>query len=206
MSIYKQKGIYTIHSKGTDTYYIGCTSNNFGDRRDVHFAILRNGYHHNKYLQEDFDKYGEDSLEFIVLEELFSDDKNDYFDKEKEYIAEFKKDGKCINETDGGEGSSGFVTPIKRLREIVEHNRECMLNRKLSDETREKMSKSRRGVVLTEENVYDIKVALMNGESCKSLSKKYNVTVACISTINAGRNWTKVNPPGWRKYLKDRFG
>lgn len=66
MSIYKQRGIYKIVNHKNNKIYIGYASISLGDRRDSHFACLRNGYHFNKDLQDDFNKYGEENFSFEV--------------------------------------------------------------------------------------------------------------------------------------------
>lgn len=216
MSLYKTRGVYAIHNKITNSYYIGCTNNNFGDRRDVHFAMLRKGYHHNKTLQAEFDKYGEYSLEFIVLKELNSDDEQDYYDLEKKYIAQFKETTFCINETDGGIGALGTRLSKERIKSLSEVNRKRMTGTKASETTRERMSQTRaknqnrmggacRSSILNESDVREIKISLMNGESCKNLAKKYDVSVQCISKINVGENWKSVLVDGWEEYLANRI-
>ena len=49
MGLYNERGIYEIVNLANNKFYIGYASISFGDRRDSHFACLRNGYHFNKY-------------------------------------------------------------------------------------------------------------------------------------------------------------
>lgn len=215
MSLYQKRGIYAIHNKVTNSFYIGCTNNNFGDRRDVHYAMLRNGYHHNKTLQKEFNDYGEQSIEFIIIKEIDLEDSDVYYEYEKKYIAEFRKLNCCINETDGGIGGLGVRLSKERIKELSEINRKNMTGRKMSDETKAKMSETRvknqfrmggknHSSLLDESDVKEIKMALMNGESCRNLSIRFNVSVQCISKINAGVNWKGVVVDGWEDYLKSR--
>lgn len=60
-------GIYKIVNKIDGKYYVGSTKN-FNERINRHFKSLRRGKHHNINLQRSFDKYGEESFEFVVLE------------------------------------------------------------------------------------------------------------------------------------------
>ena len=53
--------------------YVGKTINNFGDRRDCHFASYDGGYGCNPELQREWDQYGRDAFEFVVLEECSSE-------------------------------------------------------------------------------------------------------------------------------------
>lgn len=137
-SLYKLRGVYAIHNKITDSYYIGCTNKNFGDRRDVHFAMLHMNYHHNKILQDEYNKYGRDSFEFIILETLDTDDFDIYYDLEKKYIYNFRRNHYCINQTDGGLGFSGARLTKERIRKLSQINKLNMTGAKASDKTRKK--------------------------------------------------------------------
>ena len=61
----------------TATYMIKCSNGNFyiGQALDTtkrwkrHLQELKYGYHHNNHLQNIFNKYGENYLEFTILEE-----------------------------------------------------------------------------------------------------------------------------------------
>lgn len=64
-SLYKKTGIYGIFNLVTGKVYVGETNMNFGDRRDSHFSLLRNGKHNSKEMQNDFLAVGEDNFEFI---------------------------------------------------------------------------------------------------------------------------------------------
>lgn len=213
MSLYKRKGIYSIINTINNKIYIGCTDMNFGDRRDCHFAMLRNNYHYNNKLQDDFNFYGEDIFIFNVLEDIDSSDPEIFYEKEKEYIklTNSMKDG--YNLTIGGLGTNGSKFSKERRQRTIENNRNCMLGRKLDDETKMKMSETRRknqdrihdgiGAILKPEEVLEIKRSLMNGERCKELANKYNVTVQCISRINMNKNWIKISPEGWEEYISN---
>ena len=89
----KYKGwIYCIRNKINDKKYIGQTAlkRGYKYRWYVHKEQLINNKHYNKNLQEDFNKYGMDNFEFIILDEFtFSDKKllkKVLLDMEKFYI------------------------------------------------------------------------------------------------------------------------
>lgn len=72
-------GLYLISNKSTGKVYIG-SSSNLRKRRLTHMRQLRNGNHHNVYLQRAFNKYGESDFHFCVLlyirkEELFNSER-----------------------------------------------------------------------------------------------------------------------------------
>lgn len=89
----KYKGwIYCIRNKINDKKYIGQTSRKRGYkyRWYEHKEELINNKHYSKNLQEDFNKYGMDNFEFIILDEFtFSNKellKKVLLDMEKFYI------------------------------------------------------------------------------------------------------------------------
>lgn len=61
-------GIYKIVNKKNNKVYIG-QSVNIKQRWALHKSELRNKYHENIYLQNAWNKYGEDSFDFSVIEE-----------------------------------------------------------------------------------------------------------------------------------------
>jgi group I intron endonuclease len=62
-----KQGIYRIRNLVDNKVYIGSTIN-FANRKSVHFSCLRNGKHENPYLQASFNKHGEQSFLFEILE------------------------------------------------------------------------------------------------------------------------------------------
>lgn len=63
----KSTGIYVIQQKSSGKKYIGSTRNNFAARWRSHLCELRNNKHHSRYLQNSWNKYGEDDFEFIIV-------------------------------------------------------------------------------------------------------------------------------------------
>lgn len=63
------KVIYAIINEQTEKFYVGSASN-FRVRMLRHLSDLRNNRHCNVYLQRSYNKYGESSFHFEVLEEL----------------------------------------------------------------------------------------------------------------------------------------
>lgn len=61
-------GVYKITCLLNDKIYIG-SSKNILRRFSQHKNFLKKGGHHNYYLQEDWDKYGEENFKFEILEE-----------------------------------------------------------------------------------------------------------------------------------------
>ena len=75
-------GIYCIKNIINDKRYIG-QSKDCVERKTQHFSILRLGKHYNKYLQSDWNTYGENNFEFTILEKC---QKEKLDELEKKYI------------------------------------------------------------------------------------------------------------------------
>lgn len=153
----KEKGIYSIHCIENDKYYIGQTIDSFENRWWSSQSSLRGGYYHLKELQEDWDKYGESSFDFEIIHILKEGENID--DLEVHYIELYKNNHQCYNISLGGQGK-GYPLGITRSEEfkksIGEKNRINGIGRKASSETKEKMSKSHIGKILTKEQSLEI--------------------------------------------------
>jgi len=111
--------IYQIRSKATGKIYVG-SAMKYVYRISVHLCRLKKGLHHSKILQNHFNKYGIEDLEFNILEEIFNSE--DLIIREQFYIDTLK--------------------PVFNIR-MIAHNQ---LGVKKSEETRRKISESKRGV------------------------------------------------------------
>lgn len=209
MSLYNTKGVYCIRNKINNKRYIGFTNMNFGDRRDCHFACLRNNYHFNHKLQNDFCLYGEDNFVFEVLEEIDSNNITKHQEREIYYISLYDSINAGYNYTAGG---NSVIKPSKeKIHQMAEINRIANTGKRASDETRKRMSESHRKRwdlskpnILSENDVANIKTRLINGEWLKVLADEYSVSVSCISCINKNKTWKNVIVPGWNEYLKNQ--
>lgn len=65
-SLMNQAGVYKITCKANGKFYIG-SAVNFKKRWNLHKVNLRKGNHHSKYMQNCWNKYGQDFIEFEVL-------------------------------------------------------------------------------------------------------------------------------------------
>ena len=146
VSIYKKYGIYGIKNKVNGKIYIGKTIKSFGDRWDCHKASLRGGYNGNKLLQEDWDNFGEENFEFIIIRECSNNENLD--DVNQLEIDEIKKQrdsGIIYNVLEGGDtGRKGCPLSEESKRKIGNKNHINMLGKKASKETKEKMSRSQK--------------------------------------------------------------
>lgn len=144
MSLYNHCGIYAIKNKITGEVYVGKTSNNFGDRRDCHKAMLNGGYHDNQNLQTAWNNYGEDCFDFVVLHQCDGKSLGEINQLEIEEIKKAKELNIAYNLHDGGDTGYylGKHLSEEAKRKIGEKNRINMLGRKASEETKKKMSES----------------------------------------------------------------
>jgi group I intron endonuclease len=79
-----KSGIYMILNTVNNKKYIGSTSRTLKQRKAEHVSDLRNNKHHSDHLQKSYNKYGEDSFEFIVIE--YIEDKSKLIEREQLWI------------------------------------------------------------------------------------------------------------------------
>lgn len=77
-------GIYKITNIKNGKFYIGSTTRSFKDRFNDHARDLKNNKHKNYYLQSAYNKYGDSSFKFEILEVL--ENNTLVLEKEQYYI------------------------------------------------------------------------------------------------------------------------
>jgi len=93
----KKPGIYKIINTTNGRIYIG-SAKEFKRRFAGHLRSLRKETHHNKFLQADFNKCGEDAFEFHVVEVMPGNNRNKRLRIEQKYIKEyFDNQQQCYN-------------------------------------------------------------------------------------------------------------
>ena len=157
-------GVYKIHNKINNKVYIGSAAKSFNLRKNVHFSNLRNNKHKNIYLQNSFNKYGEENIRFQIIEEcdpLVCVEREQYWiDYYKSYLPEF---GYNIRRNAASILGHKFDKEIGRKRGLKlkgriiseEHRKKIgigNLGKKLSEETKRKISEANKGkkVVISE--------------------------------------------------------
>lgn len=128
------KGIYKIESKTTNRIYVG-SSLNITKRWRVHMSDLKLNKHHSIILQRHVNKYGLYDLVFSTIEEC-SD--NLLISREQYYLDSLNPYFNIRKKADSNLG-------IKRTEETKQKIRAFNLGKKLSDETRLKMSLRMKG-------------------------------------------------------------
>lgn len=108
-------GIYMIRNLVNNKIYIG-KSKDIIRRWYEHKSDLRCQRHDNCYLQNSWNKYGENCFEFNIIEQCLNEENLD--EREKFYIHLYKSDDKNFgyNLTTGGDGGSPLSEAIKHMK------------------------------------------------------------------------------------------
>jgi group I intron endonuclease len=144
-------GIYTITNLVNSKIYVGSVTTSFNKRKNVHFHLLKSNKHFNPYLQNAYNKYGEDSFLFEILDTY---DKTLCLSMESYWI-------NILNTKDKNFGYN-IIDPIKN-RLGLKHSSKSKIkmsnSRKdyilkngsylVTDETKDKISKSKLGKKLS---------------------------------------------------------
>lgn len=196
-------GVYKIECKVNGFCYIGATTSaSFAKRYTSHKNLIKNGKIKSKMVN-DVLEYGIDSFFFEVL--FISTDKEEIVQKEREYIAFYKKNNKSYNVKPGGD----FCFISEETYNKMSNANKRTSKRYISKETREKISRTLSSdhcslAILNEQKVKDIKNKLISGISVDSIASEYNVSNACITNIQRGYRWKYVSVEGWDEYLESR--
>lgn len=179
MGLYNTNGIYCIKNIFNNRMYIGCTFNCFGDRIDNHFYLLKNHKHHSEKFQKDYDIYGRNGFEVVILEYASpSVDKSYYYDKEIYYINIYNSIIDGYNISSGGEGGySGVDRPQELIDKISKINKDRLRGTHLSDEVKRKISKSNTGKKMSDE----AKVKISKGNSGKTRTLKQKLHLSSVA-------------------------
>lgn len=136
-------GIYQIRNLSNGMIYVGQTRGRFQKRFWLHQWKLRNNTHDNIFLQDDWNKYGEENFVFEVVEAIA--DEGQINQREMVYIDDCRQAGCCYNIADGGDGKRGVPMSERAKRMVGEKNRTHNLGKHASESTKAKMSASRKG-------------------------------------------------------------
>jgi len=155
-------GIYAIRNVGDSKLYIG-SSNNLPVRWRAHRNELRRDCHRNKYLQNAWNKYGEVSFEFYVLERC---DESALLAREDYYLAAHKtldeKYGYNLVEAERHVVSQRARENIRKSArsrrkpppfsaEHRKHIGDTWRGKSFSDEHKRKMSEAAKGKIMSDE-------------------------------------------------------
>jgi group I intron endonuclease len=107
--------LYLIENQKTGAVYVGKTVNAIRSRWNLHRSRLRRGKHHNRHLQNSWNKHGESVFAWIVVATYTTRSELDA--AEIETIARYRSSGTVYNTTDGGDGrTNSYVSPETRQK------------------------------------------------------------------------------------------
>ena len=196
----KKSGIYGIKNTANGKWYIGQTID-LSKRKYEHFCDLRNRWHHNGHLQSAWDKYGEGSFEFHVMEECIEGIMDV---REREWIANHHS-----NQSEFGYNKeTGGTIHKHHSDESKQKISAAGKGRHHSIESRMKMSKSCMGRRQSEDSKRKISESL-KGNKCHLGCKHSEETKARIGDIGRGIKRSeefKSNLSAYMKGRKNRLG
>lgn len=147
----KNSGVYFIINLINGKYYVG-SAVNLLSRWRIHSSMLNRNKHDNSYLQNAWNKYGEEAFEFVAVEIVSNT--NDLYKIEQLWI-----DASCCcdrnrgyNQKPKAESSLGYKHTDEARKKISNRNKlfgikpPSALGRKLSEETKKRMSLAMTGV------------------------------------------------------------
>ena len=131
-------GIYKITNTANGKVYIG-QSTRLSRRLAEHQADLKNNSHHNRHLQNSYNKYG-DVFEVEIIE--YCDDEPELDDLERYYIAYYDSMNpkKGYNKEDGGSLQKSLSEETKK--KMSENSARYWQGKHFSDEHKRKLSKN----------------------------------------------------------------
>lgn len=204
-------GIYYIKNLINDMIYVGQTCQPFKKRYWLHCWNLRKNQHSNTNLQEEYNKFGEKSFEFGVLEIV--KDNNLLDAKEQEYISFYKKQNKSYNISNGGGVRRDFTVSEDTKKKIGKKNKEKNLGKKHSSETIKKMAKTRTGqpytrykktTKATDNLIRTIKEKLVAGEKGADIARELSVDYKIVNNVLSNNTWSNIKVNGWDEFQEKR--
>ena len=175
-------GIYKIVNLKNKKIYIG-SSKNIERRWSEHKSDLKNNHHHSIRLQRDWNEYGENCFEFIILE-LIKDEK-ELISKEQLYLDKYKSyiEGTGYNISAFAESNKGHVLS-EEVKVIISNANKGVKNGMYG--------KIAANAKFTKEQVVIIKNLIMQGVSPVNIAKNYNVSTRIIRDIERGKKYKNV--------------
>lgn len=156
----RKSGIYKILNTTNDMFYIG-QSVDFYVRWSKHKSELNKSIHDNSYLQNAWNKYGEDAFEFIVIEEVTD------LSKLNEAEQFWMNITKCCNREIGYNLSPVAGSPLgtkhsnetKNKMSLIAKGHKRNLGKKHSEQTKIKIGNGNRGKIVTIETKIKMKAS-----------------------------------------------
>jgi group I intron endonuclease len=145
-------GIYTIHNMMNQKFYIGSAAN-FFERWTVHKSNLKNNKHHSQYLQNAWNKYGEDAFVFLPLQCI--SDKTRRLEMEQYLLDSLKPQYNIAKKATSCEGTIRSEETRKKMRESFTPERRIAISERSkqpkSEDHKKNISEAHKGKKASEE-------------------------------------------------------
>lgn len=179
-------GVYMIINQVNQKVYVG-SSRDLKGRGKKHFSLLRKNKHTNTYLQQSFNKYGEENFKLEILKyckenqllkwEQHFMNKYNSANHDCGYNLEIRADRKIISEESRRKSSishKGKISGMKGKKHSEESKRKMSLSRlgeKQSEETKKKRSKALKGRKFSPEHIEKMKKRIVTVETREKIRK-----------------------------------
>ena len=179
-----KSGIYLIKNIINKKVYIG-SAVNIDKRWKEHKKLLKQGKHHSIHLQQAWDKYGEQSFKFEVLEEVQKQEH--LLSYEQVYLDYYKS-------YEGDKGYNickvaGSPLGLRRSEETKKKLSEAKTGIKFSEEHKQKLREAKTGIKFSEEHKQKLREALRN----MSEEHKRKISEARIGTKLSEEHKNKIS-------------
>ena len=176
-------GVYGIFSKIDDRVYIG-SATNFDLRKKTHFDKLKSNVHTNKPLQNFVNKYGIENIEFRILAKCPSE----YCIKlEQFFLDNFDNKFNIRLVAESNFGLKASEETKQKMSKVRKGKAVRGYGFIVAEETKSKMSEAGKNKVFTEKHKQNLKLAAQ--KRSKELSQKHKGD----NNPSAKLNWDKVN-------------
>lgn len=199
-----QQGIYKIANKITGDFYIG-SAVNYERRISVHKNHLKNGKHHNPYLQHIFNKYGIDNLSFELIKHVKL--KEDLIKIEQEYLDKLNPKYNIRTIADSNLG----IKYSEKAKQKISNSRK---GQRLKEETKIKISNTLKGRKISKETILKMSNKKISEETKNKMSKnnaKYWLgksrspeSIRKMSQSHKGKSLSELHKKSLSKSLKDK--
>lgn len=193
--------VYQIKCLINNRIYIGSTTD-VNSRFSNHRNTLKRNKHRNKYLQEDYDNYGEENFEFTIIEVV--SDSSKLTEREQWYLDNtdcLKSKGgyNILIKADSPKGVSIHSEENRKyISEKYTGENNPFFNKTHSDEYKESVSKRQSGegnvnAKLNWNSVNDIRKMILNNIPMEEIIKKYNISEPTFYRIKSNKSWKDDN-------------
>jgi group I intron endonuclease len=191
-------GIYGIRNKINGKIYVGSTKD-FKQRKRKHLSLLRLKKHHNKHLQNSFNKYGEKTFIWIMLEKVHK--LEILHIQEKVWIIKLNTtnpaNGYNINEEPNAMQGRHHTEQTKKLlsEQRIGQNKGANnpnYGKKQPLSVRLQMATNNSNTKLNKKNILIIVRLLKEKVPHENIAKKFNVSRTVITRISNGTRWKNI--------------